>query len=153
MVEWVPRDSWGATRLDTAEYVIFIRVDHHGIEMEGDLSFYHFPPASIIDVETRSIRPTGCFHCLHFVILTVRSQDGPIEVPLSYRDHTMGRLRSRHRRNQTQTLALAIRGIATGGDLTFNAPDDRVRILDAAHLGRIGPNGAEINPYAAPRSV
>jgi hypothetical protein len=162
MVEWVPRDNWGAMRLDTAEDVMFIRVDDHGVEMEGDLSFYHFPPASIIDVEVQSIRPAGCFHTLHFVILTLRSADGPIEFPLSYRDHTLGRMRSSQRLRQTHELAQAIRSVSTGGDLMFSDPDSDPdsdpgsgrRMLDAAHIGARGPVvGSQINPYAAPRSI
>lgn len=154
MVEWVPRENWGATRLDTAEDVMFIRIDDQGVELEGDVSFYHFPPASIIDVEVQSIRPAGCFHSLHFVILTIRSEDGPVEFPLSYRDHSIGRLRSSHRLRQTHELAQAIRGIASGGDLTLSDPDSEVRaVVDPAHIGAPGPAGVQMNPYAAPRSV
>ena len=71
MVEWVPREHWNATKLDTAADVMLIDVGDGGVTLEGDFASYRFPPASIIDVDVESIRPTGCFHRLHFVVLTV----------------------------------------------------------------------------------
>ena len=59
MVEWVPRENWNATKLDTAEDVMLIRIGDFGVEMEGDRSHYLFPPASIIDVQLETIRPSG----------------------------------------------------------------------------------------------
>ncbi|QDV88727.1 hypothetical protein TBK1r_77620 [Stieleria magnilauensis] len=158
LVEWVPRENWNATKLDTAEDVMLIHVDGWGVVMEGDFSRYRFPAASIIDVHVESVRPTGCFHRLHFVVVTVRTEDGPLEFALAYRDHRLGGLRSRHRRRQTEELCGEIRRIATGGDFSYRDPDsDRLMHLDPAHLGVDAPAAqqaaARLNPYAAPRSL
>jgi len=153
MVEWVPRDNWSATKLDTAEDVMLIRVGDDGVEMEGDRSHYLFPPASIIDVEVESIRPVGCFHWLHYVVLTVRTEGGPMEFPLSYRDHKLGRLRSSHRQRQTHQLRQAICGVATGGELTYSYNRNDSAYSDLAHTQIAGPVQDRLNPYAAPRSV
>nr|WP_143547706.1 hypothetical protein [Rhodopirellula sp. SM50] len=163
LVEWVPRENWNATKLDTAEDVMLIHVDDWGVVMEGDFSRYRFPAASIIDVHVESVRPTGCFHRLHFVVLTVRTEDGPLEFALAYRDHRLGGLRSRHRRRQTEALCGEIRRIATGGDFSYRDPDsDRLMHLDPTHVGVDAPaaqqaaaqrGAARLNPYAAPRSV
>ena len=170
MVEWVPRDNWGATKLDTAKDVMLIQVDETGVRMEGDFARYHFPPGSIIDVEVDSVRPTGCFHRLHFMVLTVRSIDGPIEFPLAFRDFRLGSLRSRQRLSQTDALCRSIRGIATGGDFSYYGPEgerharienghgiDRTSAdqtgADRTGANRSGVLAASDNPYAAPRSV
>ena len=154
MVEWVPRENWSATKLDTAKDVMLIEINDSGIQMEGDFSSYVFPRASMIDVEVESIRPTGCFHQLHFVVITVRTEAGPMEFPLAYRDHRLGRLRSRHRLHQTRALCQQIRSIATGGDFSYSDPDDG-RVLHAGHLRSpiAGPAQPSPNPYAAPRSI
>ena len=158
LVEWVPRENWNATKLDTAEDVMLIHVDRWGVAMEGDFSRYRFPAASIIDVGVESVRPTGCFHRLHFVVLTVRTADGPLEFSLAYRDHRLGGLRSRHRRRQTEELCGEIRCIATGGDFSYRDPDgDRLMRPDIAHVGVDTPAAQNAavrrNPYAAPRSL
>ncbi|QDV47369.1 hypothetical protein Enr13x_72780 [Stieleria neptunia] len=163
LVEWVPRENWNATKLDTAEDVMLIHVDGRGVEMEGDFSRYRFPAASIIDVHVESVRPTGCFHRLHFVVLTARTEEGPLEFSLAYRDHRLGGLRSRHRQRQTEELCGEIRRIATGGDFSYRDPDldrpagDRQLHRDPAHVGVEAPAGQKaavrLNPYAAPRSL
>ncbi|WP_182867206.1 hypothetical protein [Stieleria mannarensis] len=158
LVEWVPRENWNATMLDTAEDVMLIHIDEAGVAMEGDHSRYWFPAASIIDVGVESVRPTGCFHRLHFVVVTVRTADGPLEFALAYRDHRLGGLRSRHRRQQTIQLCNDIGRIATGGDFSYRDPGGEHRQrLDLGHVG-VGKPGAQsprpqLNPYAAPRSV
>ncbi|QEF96085.1 hypothetical protein Mal15_01110 [Stieleria maiorica] len=156
LVEWVPRENWNATMLDTAEDVMLIRVDAFGVAMEGDYSRYRFPPASIIDVGVESVRPAGCFHRLHFVVVTVRTAEGPLEFALAYRDHRLGGLRSRSRWRQTQQLCDDIRSIATGGDFSY-CDDDVCARSDSQHVGPGGPAGESVrprlNPYAAPRSL
>ncbi|MCO8125001.1 hypothetical protein NHH03_24910 [Stieleria sp. TO1_6] len=150
LVEWVPRENWAASKLETAEDVMLIRVSDDGIEMEGDFARYWFPPESIIDVETESVRPAGCVHALHYVILVVRTSDGPQEFPLSYRDLGLGQLSSTRRYRQTIELAHQIRGIARGGDLTYGDPAARSH---PAHL-QVRPRArSQVNPYAAPRAV
>ncbi len=147
MVEWVPRQRWTQTRLDTAEDVMLIRVAGHGIEMEGDRFRYHFPPASILDAHVESLRPSGCFHRLHFVTLTVRSERGPREFPLAFRDHRWSELRSSRRRDVTETLCRRVREIATGGDHFFSDPD----WIDPPQRRVAKPKRRLRNPYAAPR--
>ncbi|MCA9140481.1 MAG: hypothetical protein KDB00_27105 [Planctomycetales bacterium] len=161
MVEWVPRENWSATKLDTARDVMLIDVSESGVRMEGDFATYTLPCASIIDVEVESIRPKGCFHCLHFVVITVRTEDGPTEFPLAYRDHQLGRLRSTHRMNQTQSLCQQIRNIATGGDFSFIDPeydrrdrrDPSLLRVDQAACKVSQSTGDRMNPYATPRSL
>lgn len=151
MVEWVPRENWSATKLDTAEDVMLMRVDESGVRMEGDFFQYDFPSASIIDAEFESIRPTGCFHSLHFMVITVRTPDGPMEFPIAFRDHKLGQLRSRHRYQQTHELCQSIRSVATGGDFSYVDPAHRGVAVPA---GRVtAANAGSANPYAAPRAL
>ena len=142
MVEFVPRQNWGATRLETAEDIMLIRVDRHGVHMEGDVARYHFPAGSIIDVATESIRPVGCLHVLYYVVLTVRTHDGPMEFPLSYRDHGIGQLSSGARYGHALSLCQSISQIATGGDFTY---------CDPGHT-ELPPPRCD-NPFAVPRAV
>lgn len=161
MVEWVPRENWSATKLDTAQDVMLIDVNEAGIRMEGDFASYWFSAASIIDVEVESIRPKGCFHSLHFVVITARTETGPMEFPLAYRDHRLGRLRSQHRQHQTRALCDQIRSIACGGDFGFSDPEYAQRIandpirLRVDTADRSGSHRREnrTNPYATPRSI
>jgi hypothetical protein len=153
MVEWVPRENWAATQLDTAEDVMLIRVNHWGVEMEGDAARYQVPASSIIDVEVESIRPTGCFHWLHFVILTVRGENGPMEFPLSFRDHKLGRLRSSHRQRQAYDLSQMIRAVATGGEMTYRVDIRHEVTTQRAYSQTANSAAGSVNPYAAPRAV
>lgn len=161
MVEWVPRENWSATKLDTAQDVMLIDVSETRVQMEGDFASYSLPAGSIIDVEVESIRPKGCFHCLHFVVITARTETGPMEFPLAYRDHRLGRLRSHHREHQTRTLCEQIRSIACGGDFGFSDPEFAERIdnhamrlrVDAAVHKESHPRKNRSNPYATPRSL
>lgn len=149
MVEWVPRENWQTTKLDSAQDVMLIRVTDSGIDLEGDFARYHFPGESIIDVEIESIRPSGCFHRLHFVVVIARTADGPIEFPLAYRDYSWGNLRSQRRLDQTRLLADSIRTIATGGDWTYAESHQ----FDDPHATPPPPMNSSKNPYAAPRAV
>lgn len=157
MVEWVPQEHWNTTRLDTARDVMLIEVTESGVIMEGDKARYYLPPDSILDSQFVSIRPTGCFHRLHFVILTVRTADGPIEFPIAYRDYGFGNLSSRRRREQTEQLCRQIGEIATGSESSFSDPDYEHRLrADQRHPSTSGgrrPRESVANPYAAPKLV
>lgn len=149
MAEWVPRERWTETRLDTAEDILLIRVSDRGIEMEGDRYHYDFPAGAIIDAHVESLRPSGCFHRLHFVILTVRTKRGPLEFPLAYRDHRWSELRSSRRRRATTALCERIGDIATGGDNDFKDPS----YSGSRRAAVTAPKSGTLNPYAAPRST
>ena len=140
MVEWVPRENWNATRLETASDVMLICVDRDGLRMEGDRARYEFPPESIIDVSVESIRPAGCFHQLHFAVVIARTEDGPKEFPIAYRDHGLNSLASSIRRQHTVELCHSIASIAKGGDFTYPHPPHESRPVPRQHL----------NPFAAP---
>lgn len=152
MVELVPRDNWRQTRLDTAEDVMLIRVTDHGVMMEGDRFRYFFPPASILDAHVESLRPGGCFHRLHFAILTARTEHGPQEFPLAFRDHGWSELRSSRRYRATHQLCERILSIATGSDMSLTNPyaaDEWT--ANSPHVGVAAPKQPNRNPYAAPR--
>lgn len=151
MVEWVPRENWMVTRLETAEDIMLIDVSEQGVRMAGDRQSYFFPPASIIDVQAISIRPRGCFHKLHFAVLTIRTEKGPMEFPLSFRDAQLGGLRSAARLRDTMALQHSIETIASGGDFTYH---DVSAYCDQPH--ETTPPAAKHpfeNPYASPRTV
>ena len=153
MVEWVPRPNWSATKLETAVDVMLIRVRDDGVEMEGDSGRYFLPCGSIIDTLLESRRPSGCFHRLHYVILTVRTEAGPMELPLAYRDHRLGQLRSAHRQHAAAELCNSIARIATGGDFTYTDSDKRSPAIDSGHDQVRAPSWDTPNPYASPRTV
>lgn len=142
MVEWVPREDWTATTLETASDVMLIQVDRSGIKMEGDRQRYIFPGACIIDVCVESIRPSGSFHQLHYVVLLARTESGPIEFPIAYRDHGWRSLSSKNRYEEAMELCQQIAAIATGGDFTYRHAGHDVPPL---------PKHQQLNPFAAPR--
>ncbi|MEL6105096.1 MAG: hypothetical protein AAFU85_03635 [Planctomycetota bacterium] len=142
MVEWVPRDNWIATELETASDVMLIRVDECGIDMEGDKQRYRFPAAAIIDVGVESTRPAGCFHQMHFVVLWLRTETGPIEFPIAYRDHGLSSLASKIRYQDAMELCQRIANIATGGDFSYQ---------HSTHETPSRPAHQPLNPFAAPR--
>ncbi len=141
VVELVPRERWNQMLLDTATDLMLIRVDASGVHMEGDRDRYEIPCESILGVELHSIRPTGWFTDTHMVIIYARTEDGPIELPISYRDHEFGCLRNSRRREQALALVDEINRIAKGG---FYGP------LSVPAANTIQPESISVNPYAAP---
>ncbi|MEO1526171.1 MAG: hypothetical protein AAFX06_12095 [Planctomycetota bacterium] len=144
MAEWVPRENWRSPRLETAADVMLLRVDRDGVWMEGDRARYHFTPSSLIDVSLQSVRPAGCFHQLHFVVLIVRTDKGPVEYPIAYRDHGLTSLSSHARYIDAAELCQQIAAIATGGDFTVHPAHESVQ--------RPQPK-QRLNPFAAPPTV
>lgn len=154
MVEWVPRENWQAVKLETASDLMLIHVSETGVLMEGDRQNYDFPSASIIDASVHSVRPTGCFHAMHYVILTVRTASGPMEFPIAFRDPRLGRLRSSARRREAFELQSRIAAIATGSDFSFSLQDSVAEQDTDRGTEQLPPFASQLaNPYAAPRSV
>ncbi|MEM0925151.1 MAG: hypothetical protein AAGJ83_03865 [Planctomycetota bacterium] len=118
MVEWVPRERWSATRLDTAEDVMLICPHANGLTFLGEKAIYDVPSAALIDVHIESVRPKGCFHLLHFAILTARTERAPIEFPIALRDHTFGNLRSSRRFRETLRLVEDIESRRLGDSMS-----------------------------------
>lgn len=145
VVELVPRNRWHKKFcLDTATDLMMIRVDQQGVWMQGDHDRYELPAESILGAELESTRPPGCYPMFR-VTLYVRTPTGPIDLPISYRDHKWGSLRSSQRRAQAESLAAQINGIAKG---------HRYRPLQSPiidHQPRTASWSA--NPYAAPASI
>ena len=75
------------------------------------------------------------------MILYIRTGDGPIELPIFYRDYGFGDLARSKRRAQTAALADQINSIAAG--LQYTPP------TVAPSMPRSSPHQS-INPYAAP---
>ncbi len=114
VVELVPQERQRRMALDTATDLMLIRIDDQGVWMTGDESEYELPRESILSAEVQSVRPAGWFTATHMVVVYVRTADGPIELPISYRDHSLGSLRSSARRVDAQELAEQINAIAVG---------------------------------------
>ena len=141
VVELVPRERWRKLSLETATDVMLIRVDQSGVWMTGDLFEYALPRESILSAELHSIRPPGWFTSTHMVILHVRTSQGPIELPISYRDHSLGSLISRKRRVAALDLVQRINHIARGCYYQPpTAPETEV-VASANHFE---------NPFASP---
>ncbi len=145
VVELVPRNRWHKKFcLDTATDLMMIRVDEQGVWMQGDHYRYELPAASILGAELESARPPGSYPMFR-VTLYVRTEAGPIDLPISYRDHSWGSLRSSRRRAQAEALAAQINGIATGHLYRpLQSPIISHRPTIACWSG---------NPYAAPGSI
>ncbi len=145
VVELVPRNRWHKKLcLDTATDLMMIRVDEQGVWMEGDHNRYELPAESILGAELEIARPPGSYPMFR-VTLYVRTAAGTIDLPISYRDHGWGSLRSSRRRAQAETLAEQINGIAKGHLYRpLQSP-----IVDSP------PRTASwsTNPYAAPASI
>ena len=149
VVELVPRERWNQMLLDTATDLMLIRVDSSGVHMEGDRDRYEIPGESILGVELHSIRPTGWFTDTHMVIIYARTENGPIELPISYRDHEFGCLRNSRRREQALALVDEINRIATGG---LYGPLGSPNAAESRHpsLPLRDSSISSLNPYAAP---
>ena len=140
VVELVPRERWHASSFETATDLLMLRVDTSGVWMEGDCDRYELPPESILGAEFVSIRPSGWFTSTNMVVITVRTAAGPIELPIAFRDHTLGTLRNSRRRMAAIALANDINLIAKGVQYRVDAPV-------VALIHRRSPS---LNPYAAP---
>jgi hypothetical protein len=114
VVELVPRSRWQKLALETATDLMLLRVDSRGVWMTGDRSEYSLPRDSILGAELHAVTPSGWFTATHMVILYVRTEDGPVELPVAYRDHGFGSLRSSRRRAQASELLGRILQIANG---------------------------------------
>ncbi len=114
VVELVPRERWRRLSMETATDLMLMRIDDHGVWMTGDRHEYQLPKASIIDVTLQSSRPPGWFTPTHVVILVVRTESGPTELPISYRDHGLGNLGRAKRQHEAVEMVNAILAIASG---------------------------------------
>ena len=114
VVELVPRARWHKLALETATDLMLIRVDKEGVWMSGDRCEYSLPRDSILGAELHRVTPSGWFTATHMVIVCVRTDQGQIELPLAYRDHRLGSLRSSQRRVQAARLLASILEIANG---------------------------------------
>ena len=142
IVELVPRDRWSKASLDTATDLLLIRIDEYGIQLEGDCDRYELPCESILGAELVSMRPPGWFTSTNMVVITVKTLDGPIELPIAYRDHRFGSLRNSRRRLAAIKLTEQINRIAVGSDFQLSVPIDAVDELRPVSM----------NPYASPRT-
>ena len=118
VVELVLRERWNSMALDTATDLLLIHIGSQGVMMEGDCNRYWLPAESIVDVNVESIKPTGWYAQTHMVVIVARTNDGPIELPISYRDHGLGELRNSRRKLHAFELAQRINAIAKGIRLT-----------------------------------
>ena len=148
VVEWVPRERWRKRLcLDTAIDLMIIQVDQRGVWMMGDRYQYELPAESILGAELEGFRPPCCSFEIYMVTIIVRTKEGPIELPISYRDYRWSELRGSRRRLQAMNLVEQINAAARGE--LFRPP--RPPSVDDAHehLGWQPSN----NPYAAPALV
>ena len=152
VVELVPRVNWSGSQwaLETATDLLLLRIDSCGVQMEGDRDRYVLPHQSIMGAELHTIRPPGWFTDVHMVAIYARTESGPIEIPISYRDHRLGRLRCSRRRAEAIDLVDKINQVATGG--TYQPTADASWFVHERHRRTYTPQQA-INPYATPQDV
>lgn len=150
VVELVPRERWRKLSLETATDLMLLKIDESGVWMTGDRNEYALPSASIIGVELHSTKPPGWFTATHMAILTIRTDQGPTELPISYRDHGFGTLSSRRRQRQAMELVEKIAAVARGQ--MYQPPTaPPAPHLDAAQLD-VGSRRSP-NPYQTPTIV
>lgn len=142
IVELVPRDRWRKPCLDTATDLTTLRVDPQGVWMEGDRNRYQLPCESILGAQYHAITPPGWFCHSHMAIIYVRTEEGTIELPVSYRDFAVGSLRSSRRYAQTIALVEEITRIAKGNQ---HQPPPSIRVDPSPR--RVSWS---TNPYASP---
>ncbi|MEM6469260.1 MAG: hypothetical protein AAF802_06795 [Planctomycetota bacterium] len=148
VAEHVPRDRWAATRLDTAADVMLVSLHRDGITLFGEHAIYEFPSASLIDIHVETVRPKGCFHELHFIVITARTEQGPDEIPIALRDYQFGALRSANRQKQTVEMAAAMSSKITIG--SFTDPTKERNEFDQAPHQVDQKRTRSLNPYATP---
>ncbi len=144
VVELVPRDRWKKFCLETATDLMMMQVDEDGVWMKGDRYRYEIPRESILAAEYQGIRPPGWFCQSHMVILYVRTAAGTIDLPISYRDHRFGSLRSSRRRAEAMALVEKVNRIAKGQ--LYQPPLAPVSPVPSS-------SSRSSNPYAAPAMV
>ena len=145
VVELVPRSRWSKLALESATDLMLIRIDAEGVWMSGDRREYYLPRNSILGAELQSIKPSGWFTHSHMVIVFARSEEGQIELPLAYRDHPLGSLRSSRRRSEAIELADRINAIARGN---FYHPP-----IEPDRKPRLESNRWSENPFEAPTVI
>ena len=152
VVELVPRENWAGSQwaLETASDLLLLRIDSTGVQLEGDRDRYALPHASIIHAELQTTRPSGWFTDVHMVVICARTDAGPVELPISYRDHGLGSLRCSRRRDEAIDLVDKINQVATGG---FYQPVTDPDLYVHTPHSRIGSTHQALNPYQAPQDV
>ena len=149
VVELVPRDRWSQSLFETATDLLMIRVNDEGLWLEGDLHRYVLPAGSILSAELQPSRPPGWFTSVNMVVVYARTEDGPVELPIAYRDHSLGGLANSKRRIQAIELADQINRIARGSD------PFREDTIDSSSDGmmHVSRGRESNNPYATPASL
>jgi hypothetical protein len=116
--------------------------------MKGDRYRYELPAESILSADCESYRPRSCSFQLFVVVIYVLTEEGTIEIPISYRDYTWKDFRQTRRHAQAIDLVEQINAIASGylADVPRQPPtvperDRRVAIRKSE------------NPYAAPALI
>ncbi|MEM9367375.1 MAG: hypothetical protein AAGD07_15395 [Planctomycetota bacterium] len=144
VVELVPRDRWNKMKLETATDIMLMRMDSDGIVMEGDRRRYAFTPESILSAMPYQTSVPGSFTTLYSAVMYVRTPQGPIEIPLFYRDMDLGQLRSSRRRADRDRLVEAINAIARGNE--YQEPETPLiaEVIDEPE------ESVSNNPYAPP---
>jgi hypothetical protein len=145
VVELVPRTRWHKLALETATDLMLIRVDDKGVWMSGDRCEYSLPRDSILGAELHRVTPSGWFTATHMVIVYVRTDDGQIELPVAYRDHGIGSLRSSQRCAHAAELLASILEIANGH--RYQPPTEPPRRVVSQAPRWSG------NPFQAPTSI
>jgi hypothetical protein len=138
VVELVPRERWRKLSMENATDLMLMRIDPTGVWMTGDGFEYALPCEAILSAELHSLRPPGCFAMTHIVVLYVRTAQGPLELPLSYRDHSLGSLTSRKRRAAAMQMAERINNMAKG--YYYQPPTaPEIEVLAAADTAAASP--------------
>ena len=114
VVELVPREHWQRRSLETATDLLMIHVDSKGVCLEGDCDRYELPADSIIAAELEKTKPLGWHTPTYMIVIIARTADGPIEIPLAYRDHGFGNLKNSRRQEHAIDLMHAINEVAKG---------------------------------------
>jgi hypothetical protein len=149
VVELVPRERWRKRFcLDTATDLMMIRVDQRGVWMKGDRYRYELPAESILGAQCERYRPRSCSFLLFVVIIYVRTEEGTIELPISYRDYGWREFRQTLRHAQTIDLVEHINAIAKG--YLVGLPMQPATVAeDQRHVAL----SQRDNPYAAPALI
>jgi hypothetical protein len=142
--EIVPQERWKLLRLETAADLAWVRIDSNGVWMEGDRNRYHFPPSSILGAIPQSFTPAGGWAQLHAAMIYVRTEDGPEEIPVIFRDFRFAEMNSAERCRQRDAMVEAICEIARGSEYEpICVPTDTTR-------SQASEAPASNNPYAPP---
>ncbi|WDQ14708.1 hypothetical protein [Rhodopirellula sp. P2] len=143
--EIVPQERWNRLRLETASDLVWVRIDENGVWMEGDRNRYHFAPSSILGAIPQSFTPAGGWAQLHAAMIYVRTENGPEEIPLVYRDFRFASMKSADRRRQRDTMVDAICEIARGSEY------EPICVPGETNPSKVTTSNIDNNPYAPPR--